>query len=105
MARMGACCLLVAGLVLTVGCPGIIPPDDNGGTGGSGGDAMAGSTLFAANCAGCHGADASGNIGPNIQGEEVAEITEHVINGHEGHTTFDFTEQDIPDIAAYLATL
>ena len=39
-----------------------------GGQGGSeaAGDAGAGQTLFAGNCAGCHGAQAGGGIGPNL---------------------------------------
>ena len=100
--------LLMAGGVLVVGgicgCPMPGAPTD-----GAGGmvtspvrDASAGSATFAANCAVCHGADATGVVGPNIQGVDEALITDHVINSHEGHTVFDFTEQDIRDIAAFL---
>ena len=33
-----------------------------------------GADLFATNCAACHGSDASGSIGPNIQGKTAADI-------------------------------
>ena len=45
------------------------------------GDASDGTVLFAANCAGCHGADASGVVGPAIRGTDSASIKtaiEHV---------------------------
>ncbi|MDE2571600.1 MAG: c-type cytochrome, partial [bacterium] len=34
-----------------------------------GGDVAHGKTLFAANCASCHGADGSGGVGPNLHGD------------------------------------
>jgi predicted CXXCH cytochrome family protein len=45
------------------------------------GDASDGTVLFSTNCAGCHGADASGVVGPSIRGTNSASITkaiEHV---------------------------
>ena len=80
--------------------------NDNTNDNGSGltGDAIMGETLFSANCAVCHGADASGVIGPNIQGEGADDVAERV-SGQGGHTTFDLSDQDVADIAAFLATL
>jgi len=77
--------------------------DDTGGT--TTGDAANGKTLFETNCMVCHAADASGNIGPNIQGEDFDDIRLHAIDGHEGHTMFDLTDDDLRDIEAHLATL
>jgi len=76
---------------------------DDGGDGMLTGDAENGGTLFAADCAGCHGADASGGFGPNIQGEDADNITLHVIHAHDGHQTFLLSEQEILDIEVFLA--
>ncbi len=73
----------------------------NGGTG----DAQAGQTFYTANgCAGCHGADASGGVGPNIQGESADEIFSALTGGSHPITISTLTEQQAADLAAYLAT-
>jgi hypothetical protein len=77
--------------------------DHNGDNDFSDGDADAGAAVFAANCAVCHADDGTGDIGPNIRGEDEEDVWDH-ISGHEGHTTFSaLTEQDAADIAAFLA--
>lgn len=76
----------------------------NGNDNGNGGDAAAGQAYYTAHgCAGCHGADASGGVGPNIQGKTAAEITE-TLTGGSHPITVDITEQEAADLAAYLAT-
>jgi len=37
-------------------------------------NAADGKTLFQSNCAACHGADATGGVGPNIQGKNAEDI-------------------------------
>lgn len=51
------------------------PGDDGGGSGGGEGEAAAteGSEVYAANCAGCHGPDGGGNVGPQLSGGAVVE--------------------------------
>lgn len=76
----------------------------NGNDNGNGGDAQAGQTFFTANgCAGCHGADASGGVGPNIQGEYAEDILQ-TLTGGSHPITIDITPEEAADLAAYLAT-
>lgn len=99
--------VMVAALALLVGCGG-----DDEGTGSRvddimalTGDAAAGETVFANNCAVCHGADGTGGSGPDITGEDSAEeVAEIVLNGEEGMTAFDgvLTDQEIADVVAYV---
>jgi menaquinol-cytochrome c reductase cytochrome b/c subunit len=69
------------------------------------GDPAAGETLFAANCASCHGADATGGSGPDLTGEdEDEEFVEYVLNGDGDMPAFegDLTDQEIADILAWV---
>lgn len=69
------------------------------------GDAAAGETTYAANCAGCHGADGSGgDPGPNIVGAEAEEVAEYVLYGEDEMPAFaaSLEDQDIADIIAFL---
>lgn len=81
---------------------------DNDGTGdsdGSGdltGDATAGAQTFADNCAVCHGADGTGDIGPNITGVSASTITAKFGGSHGGGSFPGLTPQDHADIAAFL---
>ncbi len=67
--------------------------------------ASAGPTLFVLHCAPCHGNNAAGKIGPNIQTATIPIINGAVQNlpimrGHIG-----LTQTDIQDIANYILTL
>lgn len=73
------------------------PPPD-------GGDADAGKTFYDANCAGCHAADASGNVGPNIQGLDAAEVQAGV-EGAAVHAAITISDDDYANLGAYLSTL
>ena len=71
------------------------------------GDAEAGATLYADNCAGCHGADATGGSGPNLveeAGEEEEEFIDTILSGEGDMPSFegDLTDQEIADIMAFL---
>jgi mono/diheme cytochrome c family protein len=78
--------------------------DGTDGGDGAGDDPVTrGETLVADNCSVCHGADGASGFAPNIQG-----VTEDLIaqqtGGAGGHTSFELSEQDRADIAAYLAS-
>lgn len=77
--------------------------NENDNTGGNGGDVASGQALYSTNCTGCHGADASGVVGPNIQGFTEAQVATGLESAN--HAAFNFSAQDIADIAAYLGTL
>lgn len=72
----------------------------------TGGDARGGS-IFAASCAGCHGADASGAVGPSLRGSGVtaAEVESVVATGRGTMPAGLVAGQDLADVAAYVATL
>jgi mono/diheme cytochrome c family protein len=55
-------------------------------------------------CAYCHAADASGDVGPNIQGMDVDTIRNAVHGGIAEMEFFDLTDDEIDQVAAYLAT-
>ena len=65
--------------------------------------AARGETLVADNCAGCHGADGASGFAPDIQGASDEMITDRT-GGAGGHASFELSEQDSVDIAAYLAS-
>lgn len=72
------------------------------------GDATAGETLFADNCASCHGADATGGSGPDLTSEEMGEEAVGVIlDGEEDMPAFadSLADQDIADILAWIESL
>ena len=88
--------------------------DDGNDDGGSGdGDAAAsaqrGGTLFTANgCFGCHCVDASGGCAANAPPNAGAdfETVDDITRGERNHPggKFDFSDQDIDDLVAFLAT-
>ena len=60
------------------------------------------------NCYGCHGMNASGGMGPNIQQAESGDVGEAVMSGQEGGMpSFQkyVTSTDINNIAAYLQSI
>ncbi len=79
-----------------------------GQNGGQTADAAAGQAFFEANnCAACHGADASGEVGPSLVGESSADILDRLdgTQSHTGGTVDGVTQQDADNLAAWLATL
>ncbi|RMF78687.1 MAG: hypothetical protein D6739_11635 [Nitrospirae bacterium] len=82
----------------------------SGGTSGSTttGDATSGRTLYEANCLGCHGADGTQISGVALAGKSASEVSSAITNVAAMaavNTLADLTDQQIADIAAYLATL
>jgi mono/diheme cytochrome c family protein len=96
--------LLLLPLALLAACG-----DKGDDTGGSGltGDATAGESVFASNCAACHGTDASGGSGPDlgahVPGMSDSEIQSVIENG-EGlmPAISTLSDQDIADVIAWL---
>jgi hypothetical protein len=79
--------------------------NDNGNDNTNGGDADAGEAFYNANgCAGCHAADGSGGIGPNIQGESAEDIFEILTGGNHPITIADLTVEQAADLEAYLGS-
>ena len=82
-----------------------------GGAGAPEGDAAAGEAVFAsAGCGGCHtleAAGSSGKVGPNLDDAkpDQALVIERVTNGMGVMPSFsgDLSEQQIQDVAAYVA--
>jgi mono/diheme cytochrome c family protein len=82
---------------------------DTGGTS----NASPGATVFAANCARCHGSDGGGGLGPQLSGgavakdlseaEEIAVVTK----GRSGMPAFggDLSPEQIKQVVAYTRTL
>ena len=68
------------------------------------GDADAGGEVYAANCASCHGAGATGGTERGILGESAAETAEIVLNGEDSMPAFADTleDQEIADLLAWL---
>ena len=70
------------------------------------GDAVAGESVFADECASCHGVDGTGGSGPDLRGEGEGdeEIAEAVLFGEGDMPAFDgdLDDQDIADVVAYV---
>lgn len=73
------------------------------------GDATNGATVFADNCAACHGADGTGGSGPDLTGESegAEEMADIILNGEGDMTAFDgvITDQEIADVIAYVESI
>lgn len=70
------------------------------------GDATAGEAAYAAaGCAACHGADASGTSAPDLRGAGQLPGLEQRLGGGAIHLGATLTDQEIADVAAWLATL
>jgi len=71
------------------------------------GDVYRGETVFQQTCAGCHGADASGDVGPRLAGAGLAttDVTAVVATGRGVMPAGLVEGQDAADVAAYVASL
>jgi mono/diheme cytochrome c family protein len=67
-------------------------------------DPQAGASIFAANCAMCHGADGSGASAPGIQRRSAGGVWAALREGEDGMPRFtNLSRRDARDIAAFLA--
>jgi cytochrome c551 len=71
------------------------------------GDPARGETVFATSCAGCHGSDATGGIGPSLVGRGLTAVdVEAIVAAGRGVMPAGVVEgQDAADVAAFVATL
>ena len=71
------------------------------------GDPTHGRKVFVVNCAGCHGIQAQGDVGPSLHGTGLtaAEIEAIVASGRGVMPAGLVTGQDAADVAAYVASL
>ena len=70
------------------------------------GDSMAGETVFANNCSGCHAADATGNIGPDLTAAAPTLSDEDIVltiaDGSGNMNPIAISDQEIADVLAWL---
>lgn len=86
-------------------------PDDGGGGGGAA-STSPGASVYSANCAGCHGADGGGGLGPQLAGRVVEKFPDAadevavVTNGRGGMPSFqgDLTPEQIDEVVEYTRT-
>jgi mono/diheme cytochrome c family protein len=80
----------------------------------SGAAASPGGTLFAANCARCHGSDGGGGVGPQLSGGKVVEAfpdaadeIQFVTRGRDGMPAFgnSLSPTEIEQVVQYTRTL
>jgi|SoiMethySBSTD1v2_1073268.scaffolds.fasta_scaffold14870_7 mono/diheme cytochrome c family protein len=71
------------------------------------GNAARGAAIFATSCAGCHGADATGGVGPPLRGSGLTavEVTAVVASGRGVMPAGIVTGQDAADVAAHVASI
>jgi mono/diheme cytochrome c family protein len=76
-------------------------------TGQARGDARRGAAIFAATCAGCHGAGATGGVGPALRGTGLtaAEVEAVVAAGRGTMPAGLVSGQDAVDVAAHVASI
>ena len=81
------------------------PAVDGGGE--ARGDAARGAMVFATSCAGCHGADATGGVGPALRGSHLtaAEVEAVVATGRGTMPAGIVSGQDAADVAAHVAAI
>jgi mono/diheme cytochrome c family protein len=71
------------------------------------GDAYRGETVYAQNCAGCHGAAAEGGVGPKLAGAQIslASARSRIESGGGVMPANLVSGRDEEDVLAYLATI
>ncbi|MHC4091677.1 MAG: PKD domain-containing protein, partial [Planctomycetota bacterium] len=84
----------------------IVAPAGPGEPEPPGGDPAAGQTAYAENgCSACHAEDASGGSGPNLQGADRAAALQERFGDGGNHFGTIMTDEQVGDVAAWLATL
>lgn len=71
------------------------------------GNAERGAAIFATTCAGCHGPDAEGGVGPALRGSglSAAEVEGVIAAGQGTMPAALVTGQDAADVAAHVASI
>ena len=100
---------LTAWMLLGIAVTAVITGCGNPDISAADGDTANGEALFAANCMGCHGADATGGEGgPDIAGvSDSNPVINIILDGDGSMPGFADTlsDQDISDILAWLGSL
>jgi cytochrome c551 len=69
-------------------------------------DLANGATVFGGTCAGCHGADGTGDTGPDLRervpGKSAAELETIITTGKNYMPAQDITGDDLRDVIAYV---
>jgi mono/diheme cytochrome c family protein len=99
--------LLIAVVVGTIGLALWHPFKPSPSSAPVAGDPPRGKAVFAASCAGCHGADASGGVGPALAGSGLteSEVVAVVAAGRGVMPAGLVGGQDAADVASYVASL
>jgi mono/diheme cytochrome c family protein len=99
--------LLVTVTLATFGLAVWHPFTPDAATVAEAGDVGRGEAVFSVNCAGCHGADASGGVGPALVGTGLtaAEVASIVAEGRGVMPAGLVEGQHAADVAAYVASL
>jgi mono/diheme cytochrome c family protein len=82
------------------------------GDGGGATDSAPGATIFSESCAGCHGADGAGGVGPKLAGQVVDDFPDAadeiavVTNGRRSMPSFEgtLTPEEIEQVVEYTRT-
>ena len=71
------------------------------------GNASRGARIFAASCAGCHGADATGGVGPALRGSGLtaAAVTAVIATGKGAMPAGIVSGSDAADVAVHVASI
>jgi mono/diheme cytochrome c family protein len=71
------------------------------------GNAVRGAAIFATSCAGCHGSEATGGVGPALRGSGLTagEVAAVVASGRGVMPAGIVTGQDAADVAAHVASI
>lgn len=102
------------GVIATLFAAGGAIAASGSGTAAAQGEAPDGESLYQTNCAGCHGAEGEGGVGPVLQGivnaHGVEDVTNAVRNGIEAQPVSMpawegvLTDDEIDAVVAYVAT-
>jgi mono/diheme cytochrome c family protein len=99
---------ILCAVVVAAGCGGGSSGGSSGSAGSGSGGAPDGAKIFADNCAGCHGSEGEGGVGPNLQDSERAgnkdEVVKQVTEGGGGMPGFGdkLSSAEIQAVADYV---
>jgi mono/diheme cytochrome c family protein len=98
---------VVSGTVLLAVWTPFAPSAPAVSSGEATGDVYRGETVFQGNCAGCHGDDASGGVGPPLRGAGLTpqQVLGVLATGQGSMPAGVVSGRDAADVAAYVSSL